>query len=265
MVTTVLSSRAQSNGTRQEQALDKKNDTTTTSTESLLINSTAPMTIMERTKRFPVAVQQLYKDWMLYRNIEDASRTPLNAWTVNHPLHKPAEIDTMLLTSNTTHVGLISLTNDTIPRPGRIPRRQLEHQRRLRQDLAVVSPLVLVWLLPIIGYLPMILAFIAPRQVLSRHFWNDYEIHYYRQIELEQRRFVYSRLAELFLQVTASTASPLMPTVVGDDAFGPLLDVMPLSKVFTSSKDRVDSPMAQLDHRAIACSAAEAFSLDAAS
>jgi hypothetical protein len=195
-----------------------------------------PMTMMERAKRFPVAVQQLYKDWLLYRNIEDASRTSLNAWTVDHPLHKGTAADELInFAANVTHVSLFSLTNnDTTPRPGRIPRRQLEQQRRLRSDLAVVSPLVLVWLLPIIGYLPMILAFIAPRQVLSRHFWNDFEIQHYRKVELEQRRFVYSRLAELFMEKAVKQTSTVpLPLVNGErDIAGPLLDLAVLWDVF---------------------------------
>lgn len=192
------------------------------------------MTLMERAKRFPVAVQQIYKDWQLYRNIDDASHTKLNAWTLNHPLRPSTNL------SNATVASFVSDAGKQ--RAGLVPRRMMEHQRRLKQDLAIVSPLVLIWLLPIIGYLPMILAFVAPRQVLSRHFWNEHEIQLYRQVELEQRKLAYAKVADMFFQNVANQVTDAMALdraiLRSDrDAGGPLLDLDPLYEIFIAQDD----------------------------
>ncbi|GKY94948.1 hypothetical protein MPSEU_000459500 [Mayamaea pseudoterrestris] len=261
----------------------------TTTAASTIVNichdAARPMTVIERAKRFPVAVQQLYKEWVLCRSIRDASYTKMNAWTIDHPLRRKrvknevngiangaddnaaadtAAVDIMLLSLNASDASLLSsLTKDSTqpPPPGRIPRRQLEQQRRLQQDLSIVSPLVLVWLLPIVGYLPMFLSFMAPRQVLSRHFWNDYEVKLYRNLELQQRQLVYQRVAKLVLQkmtnhddaaaaeatdavatTTSSAAAGIaLMEVSGQDAAGPLLNLMPLWDAFSDSS-RKDAP-----------------------
>lgn len=148
-----------------------------------------PMTVRERVLKFPGSVKTLYKDWQLYQCIRDAATTPRNAWTMNdHRLSAPPETDPFG-TSNrrrpdTTHSC--------------IPWRQREQQRRFWHDITTVLPVVVVWLLPIVGYIPMFVSIAAPRQLLSRHFHNDYETYHYNQLAYQQRHAHFRNVQELF-------------------------------------------------------------------
>jgi hypothetical protein len=114
-----------------------------------------------------------------------------------------------------------------------VPRRQHEHQRRLVEDLHVVLPLVVAWLPPIVGYLPMALAVLAPRQVLTRPFWNEHEVRRYAAEESVQRHHFYREVSDLFWSATASGGvangidGPAFDTL-GLDAAGPVIDPRPL-------------------------------------
>jgi hypothetical protein len=68
-------------------------------------------TAMERMRNFPAGVKQLYKDMLRYKNIHDASRTRLNAWTIRKPLSRDDD----------GRLPFIILDEEL--RPGRIPRR----------------------------------------------------------------------------------------------------------------------------------------------
>jgi hypothetical protein len=68
-------------------------------------------TAMERMRNFPAGVKQLYKDMLRYKNIHDASRTRLNAWTIQKPLSRRDDSQ------------LPFIIIDEEKRPGRIPRR----------------------------------------------------------------------------------------------------------------------------------------------
>lgn len=196
-----------------------------------------PMTMGERIRYFPIGAKELMKDCMLYKNIHDASRTRLNAWTIKHPF---------LRNTNGRSDGVIQeqngfmIHNNEI-RPGRIPRRQYEEQRRLEQDISFMIPLLLLWIPPIIGYLPLILAVGAPRQVLTRQFFNDYEIRWYALLEDQQRRRVFPQIQELFWnQVTTERSSRNLGLLGGtsaatqreSDAAGPIIDPLFLYPVF---------------------------------
>jgi hypothetical protein len=116
--------------------------------------------------------------------------------------------------------------------PGRIPRRQREQQRRLAEDLRAVLPLVVAWLPPVVGYVPMVLAAIAPRQVLTRQFWNDHEILAFAGHESALRRHFFREVSDLFWAATRSgaapgTDAPELP-VLGLDSAGPVVDPRPL-------------------------------------
>jgi LETM1-like protein len=127
--------------------------------------------------------------------------------------------------------------------PGRIPRRQHEQQRLLVEDLHVVTPLVVAWLPPIVGYLPMVLAVMAPRLVLSRQFWNAHEIDLYAHQESHQRRRFFGRAAELFWSATTIRRREPPLVVLGSDAAGPVIDPRPLfAGVFgTSNVEATDT------------------------
>jgi hypothetical protein len=134
----------------------------------------------------------LRQDYGLYKNISDAQQTPRNAW--KH----------------------------------RIPRREQEQQRQITQDMTVVLPLVLLWLPPIISYAAVLLAVMAPRQVLSRQFWNDYEQMEYASIEWKQRKAMY-RTALADWTVRASTRKQFAVLNRPRDMAGPVLDSTVLS------------------------------------
>lgn len=182
------------------------------------------MTALERAKEFPKGVKKLFQACLTYKNIHDASRTPLNAWTIDHPFrqHKPKRV--------------FSIYQDEV-RPGRIPRRQFEQQRRLRSDIICMMPLVILWIPPIIGYLPMILFVMAPRQVLSRQFHNDYEVRHYAELEYYQRRQDYPALADLFFRLAMLGQQDGRHVEIDSaesDEAGPVMDALPFYSVFAN-------------------------------
>jgi hypothetical protein len=184
-----------------------------------------PSTSWERVKNFPNGAKKLYYDLLRYKNIHDASRTKLNAWTIQHPMRG----------DNIKEPLLWRIYNNEA-RPGRIPRRQHEQQRRLMQeDLRIMLPLLLVWALPLIGYLPMILVIFCPRQVLTRQFLNDRDIEDYAKIEYRQCREQYSKLAKYFWGSVMTNAHTILRIEKqGEDAAGPIFDAKILYQPFTA-------------------------------
>ncbi|KAG7347786.1 LETM1-like protein [Nitzschia inconspicua] len=180
-----------------------------------------PQTPWERFKNFPKGVKALLKDCIRYKNIHDASKTPLNAWTINSPLKRPGDRGR----------GFFLYENEI--RPGRIPRRQFEQQRQLQHDFRIMIPLILVWIPPIIGFVPPILAMMAPRQVMSRQFNNEYEALYFNEIEYNQRKLAFMDLGKMFW-----SNFPAIDLRKGyfqecpEDLAGPILDGMFLYSAF---------------------------------
>lgn len=218
------------------------------------------MTMKERLQHFPRGVHQLYHDCLLYKNIRDASQTPLNAWTRDHPFlllrlrkqsngtaESQTDASTLPLVDPSSGSNnapwhypqclFFSLLyqNEVRRPPGRIPRRQHEQQRRLRVDLSMVLPLIVLWLPPIIGYLPLLLAIVAPRQVLSRQFLNEYEIRTFAALEYQQRHQYFASVSEHFWIATTTSNngsqpffSSSFPTLGNSDVAGPVIDPIQL-------------------------------------
>jgi hypothetical protein len=189
-----------------------------------------PMTMKERVTQFPTGVFRLMKDYQLYKLIHDASRAPLNAWTIDRPSYRK------------------KVSHDDKILPGRIPRRQYEQQRRAACDIGALAPIILLWIPPIIGFLPMILGATAPRQVLSRQFHNEYEIYHYAELEYKQRKKEFSGLAEMFWNTTilGHRASEVNVHWDKEDAAGPIIDALPFYSIFAndtsaSSKHQLQS------------------------
>jgi hypothetical protein len=184
----------------------------------------APMTMKERVVQFPKGVFRLMKDCLLYKLIHDASRSPLNAWTIDRSSYK-----------NNLSRNSYYIYSDGV-QPGRIPRRQYEQQRRALVDIEALAPIILLWIPPIIGFLPLILGVTAPRQVLSRQFHNEYEIYHYTEIEYQQRKKEFSGLAEMFWNTTVlgHRASELNIPSDKEDAAGPIIDALPLYSAFAN-------------------------------
>jgi hypothetical protein len=186
-----------------------------------------PSTLKERIVNFPKGVRKLMKEYELYNNINDASRTRLNAWTLDHPLKKNAPSKTG------------AEINAIVARTGRIPRRQYEQQRRAVVDIGTSAPVILLWAVPVIGYVPMILGVAAPRQCLSRQFFNDYEIYHYAELEYQQRNKEFAGLVEMFWKSTVlgHRASELHIPWDKEDAAGPIIDAFPIYSIFTNHTD----------------------------
>ena len=62
------------------------------SDEVVDLDSSGPQSAWSRIKKFPDGVKRLYLDLLRYKSIHDASKTPLNAWTINHPHKKRKEV-----------------------------------------------------------------------------------------------------------------------------------------------------------------------------
>jgi hypothetical protein len=115
---------------RWQSSSTSSNVPSTPTTQQLSIRDVVdrPMTAVDRIKIFPTAVMDLWREYQLYQTInEAAATTQRNVWR------------------------------------GRIPRRQREQQRHFVESIAVVGPLILVWLPPI-----MYVFFIFS---LLPHFW----------------------------------------------------------------------------------------------
>lgn len=185
-----------------------------------------PIGAWRRFRSFPNGVKLLFYDCLRYKNIHDASKTRLNAWTINHPYQKHH--------LKTTRNFFIIYDDEL--RPGRIPRRQYEEQRRTRLDIRTMLPLIIIWIPPIIGVLPPILAVTAPRQVLSRQFHGESEVEQYAQIEYKQRESVYQALGDMFwgaMQIhPKSVVEAFEDVTLGEDAAGPIVDPMILYSAF---------------------------------
>ena len=77
----------------------------------------------------------------------------------------------------------------------------------------------------------------APRQVMSRHFHNPFEIESFAQIEYQQRQKAYLDLADMFwcsfhsTSIVRETMAKCLPQkgIANDDA-GPILDALSLYK-----------------------------------
>jgi hypothetical protein len=160
--------------------------------------SSRPVRWWERLRDFPVNVGRLYQDFLRVKDIYDASHTPNNAWTNRY--------------------GVM----------GRIPRRQQEQERQLVSDMRIVVPLLVLWIPPIIGYLPLFIAVGCPRQVLSRHFFNIYEQESFAILEMKQRQEYYSDLANYTWATLAvhHGNQVSMPPRVAEDAAGPCWDLV---------------------------------------
>lgn len=117
------------------------------------------MTIVQRFQYFPQAFQNVVRDVRIYFLIQDALSSPRNHWT--------------------TKAGP--------------PVWVQWKQQQLRKELAWVFPLACACMLPIVGYIPSLLAFAFPRQMLTRHFWNEYELKYFESTALASRHY-YSKL-----------------------------------------------------------------------
>ena len=90
---------------------------------------------------------------------------------------------------------------------GRRSRRQQEQVRMTLADVRVVTPTVLLWIPPIIGFLPLFLAIFTPRQVLSRQFFNTYERQEFAVLESNQRHQSISQLQSYLPTTTTTTSS----------------------------------------------------------
>jgi len=153
------------------------------------------MTVWERIKIFPTSVSRLWKDWLLYQNIRDASLTPRNAWTIpgttkttiktTKNANKNNAVDEGRTVVSTAEAPLLLVAKQMVH--SHIPWRQREQQRRFLDGLSTVLPVVILWCVPIVGYVPMLLAIAAPRQLLSRHFHNDFEAVQYNRLAYRQR------------------------------------------------------------------------------
>ena len=154
------------------------------------------MTVWERIRIFPTSVSRLWKDWLLYQNIRDAAATPRNAWTIPGTTTQSATTTTTKNANNNAvdDEGRTVVSPAEVPLlvakqmvHSHIPWRQREQQRRFLDGLSTVLPVVVLWCVPIVGYVPMLLAIAAPRQLLSRHFHNDFEAVQYNRLAYRQR------------------------------------------------------------------------------
>ena len=125
-------------------------------------------------------------------------------------------------------------------RPGRIPRREHEEQRRLKEDLRKVLPIVALWAVPFIGTALVLFPVLIPRQTLSRQFFNPYEKELYAAIEYRQCQSHFYALGDFVFTSAMISAKRLDTSKLKEDAAGPVLDLMPFYVMFTDSLPEKD-------------------------
>ena len=247
-----------------------KDDTKTTSLDKIdsFTTKLRRQYPIERVWNFPRGAKQLYLHALRYKNIHDASRTPLNAWTIDHPWKKTKawhEDENSESVGRKDEENSSSKNNDdgmnesvstkkkimnkfgfliygNERRPGRIPRRQYEQQRQTMEDYKLMGILLALWMPPIIGDLPVLLAAFFPRQVLTRQFHNPYEWEAYAQMEYSQRKSAFIALGDQFwgtiLPPAPRTLSLLFQSMAHadkehrEDAAGPMIDAIRLYAPF---------------------------------
>lgn len=91
---------------------------------------------------------------------------------------------------------------------GVTPRRQVAQQARIYNDISSLLPLVAATVVPIIGNLPMLLAVSAPRQLLSRHYYNAYEVLEFNEMAFRHRERYFGD-TKRFLQKSISSLDEL--------------------------------------------------------
>ena len=176
-----------------------------------------PMGALERARRFPNAMMALVVDDIVrYQTIIEAKNTAMNSWKVESEVasgrrtrlvgggSKPLQalskgerahaLSLLLPESREYHYGdgldqLLSLTSKDhrMTHSTIMPWRQRQQQQQTIEDLSRLTPLILLWIPPILGFIPTILAIAAP-QTFTRHFHNRYEVLQYSLIEEQQRR-----------------------------------------------------------------------------
>jgi len=149
-----------------------------------------PQKWWERIQNFPKNATKLCNDISRSKTINDASKTIPNAWN------------------------------------GTIPRRQTEQQRMVLYDVRIALPLLIVSIPPFIGYIPVLLAILSPRQWMSRQFFNTFEIISNARIELSQRQMQYKDLAEHFWTLVGIDPRMDKGIIVLEegDSVGPIVD-----------------------------------------
>uniref|UniRef100_A0A7S3DXE5 Letm1 RBD domain-containing protein n=1 Tax=Entomoneis paludosa TaxID=265537 RepID=A0A7S3DXE5_9STRA len=157
------------------------------------------MTPVERAQQFPLAVWELWEDCIECQNIVDATKTPRNAWTAHSNINTNQQHLSLLLPGSSQFYhgdDLESLRGV----PPNLPWRQYVQQRQLVQDVTRVLIPLLVWIPPIIGWIPTILAVAAPRQAFTRHFHNAFEQVQFALLEQEQRQVEYESVIRFLCQ-----------------------------------------------------------------
>lgn len=195
------------------------------------------MTAIERARHFPAAVGQLYEDCVQYQSIEDALRTPTNVWHqtdtegTRYSLHRKEALSLLSPGSSNFHHGddihnskANKSKNSSSPM---LPWRQCVQQRQLVQDVTRVMIPLILWIPPIVGFIPTLLAVVAPRVAFTRHFHNDFEVVQFAIVDQEQRRVEFSRIVQLLCQNSNhlywNQYYSLYFSVTERDAAGPLL------------------------------------------
>lgn len=167
-------------------------------------------TFFQLVRAIPAGLRSILKDVRTYRLIEDASRTKTNAWT------KPKRPQTR----TRTHGSADAAEDD---RPGLIPRRQSEQQRRLLRELRLVALPLTFCLLPVVGNAFILGIILAPRYFLSDRFLEGGHVRSFRAKEWERRRGRFGSCAEGFGEGVGGLV------VVEEDRAGPVFgDLAPL-------------------------------------
>lgn len=75
-----------------------------------------------------------------------------------------------------------------------LPWRVSVQHRQIIHNFSRMFGLVILWIPPIIGWIPTILCIVAPRQTFTRHFHNHYEIVHFAILEQKERRNVIQKV-----------------------------------------------------------------------
>lgn len=156
-------------------------------------------------------------------------------------------------------LGVKALLRDCLQYQGTQPgnvqldRRQYIQQHQLQKDFRKMFPLVVLSIPPIIGSFPTILAVVAPRQFMSRHFHNPHELEAFAQIEYNQRIEAYPGLVDFLCgpiqhgtEAQEAIAHSLFSDSSAEDDVNPILGALELYKTVFAGEAAHESTIVTL-------------------
>jgi len=189
------------------------------------------MSLFERLRKFPAATKKVIDDYFLLQTIRDTAANPRTSWK------------------------------------GVVPRSEVRRIARIQQELRTVVPIVAFAVLPVVGNVPMVLAALQPKYLLTSQFHNEFEKIRYKELAFERRGAYQNEIRDMLsgdgpLSERVAAVFPSMETLTTKQtvalamAFGagdqiPFLAFLPLPTSWWRSQVQESIEVVDNDNRAL--------------